>query len=512
MTDTTDHSDAPRATITSGPISGTTDDGIAVFKGIPYATAKRFEAPMPPDPWTVERPCIAFGPRSPQLEALSAGMAEGGDTSPMSDDCQVLNVWTPALDDGRRPVMVWFHGGGFSSLSGSSPMYDGVSLCQRGDVVVVTVNHRLNLFGFANLAELGGERYADSGIAGMLDLVRALEWVRDDIAAFGGDPGNVTVFGESGGGAKVSVLMGMPAARGLFHRAIVQSGVHLHAQDPADATANAAALLEAAGLERNQVDELARMPAEEVLAAFTSIATRGVGGAGVAFSPVVHGTHLPRAPWKPSAPESSAEVPLLLLSTRTETTLLAGGRDPSLFELDEERLPRKLRGWLDGADPEPVVAAFEEMYPDASASEIFWLITSDMYSRLPGWVMADLKSDQGGAAVWMCEVHHDSPVQGGRWGAPHTMDIPLVFDNVAKVKSYAKDTPEMRQVAAQMSEAWIAFARTGDPNHLGIPEWPAYRTDAPVTMLFEPTSRVEVAWRSGERAALAHVPLRDTNR
>jgi para-nitrobenzyl esterase len=503
---------APEATITSGAISGATDDGITVFKGIPYGTAERFQAPHPPESWKGVRECTSYGNRSPQMGGTAEALGEAGDTAPMSDDCLALNVWTPALDGGSRPVMVWFHGGGFSSLSGSSPMYDGVSLCQRGDVVVVTLNHRLNAFGFCHLAQLGDERFADSGVAGMLDLIRALEWVRDNIATFGGDPGNVTVFGESGGGAKVSVLMGMPEATGLFHRAIVQSGVHLHAQDPADATENARRLIEAASLEPDQLDELVAMPVEDLVAALATIATPGVGGSGVAFSPVADGVHLPRSPWRPTAPEASADVPLIILSTRTETTLLAGGRDPSLFELDDERLPRKLRGWLGDADPEPVIAAFKHLHPSASPSEIFWLITSDMYSRAPGWVMADLKSDQAGAPVWVCEVHHDSPVQGGKWGAPHTMDIPLVFDNVAKVPSFAKDTPEMRTVAEQMSESWIAFARTGDPNHAGIPDWPAHRSDAPVTMLFEPESRAEPDWRGGERVALADVPLRDTNR
>jgi para-nitrobenzyl esterase len=226
---------APEATITSGAISGATDDGIAVFKGIPYGTAERFQAPHPPESWTGVRECTSYGNRSPQMGGTAEALGEAGDTAPMSDDCLALNVWTPALDGGSRPVMVWFHGGGFSSLSGSSPMYDGVSLCQRGDVVVVTLNHRLNAFGFCHLAQLGDERFADSGVAGMLDLIRALEWVRDNIATFGGDPGNVTVFGESGGGAKVSVLVGMPEATGLFHRAMVQSGVHLHGQDPAEA-------------------------------------------------------------------------------------------------------------------------------------------------------------------------------------------------------------------------------------------------------------------------------------
>ncbi|MBK5224357.1 MAG: carboxylesterase/lipase family protein [Acidimicrobiia bacterium] len=497
-------------TTTAGPVRGDVDDGIAVFKGIGYGTAARFMAPEPLPAWTEVRDALTFGHRSPQLGGTNAAMGGADDAATMSEECLALNVWTPTPDDGARPVMVWFHGGGFSSLSGSSAMYDGVRLCQRGDVVVVTLNHRLNLFGFCYLAQLGGERYAHSGNAGMLDLVLALRWVRDNIARFGGDPHNVTVFGESGGGAKVSVLMGMPEATGLFHRAIVQSGVHLHAQDPDDATDNAKRLMAALDLRPDQVDELAALPHERLVEAFATIAPNA--GGDVAFSPVADGVHLPREPWKPHAPECSADVPLLILSTRTETTLLAGGRDPSLFSLDDERLPRKLRGWLGGADPEPIVEGFRHLYPEASPSELFWLITSDMYSRLPGWVQADLKSDQGGAPVWMCEVHWDSPVQGGRWGSPHTIDIPLVFDNVTKVASFAKDGPEAREVAAQMSEAWIAFARSGDPNHPGIPEWPPYRSDAPCTMLFDVPPRAEPGWRSGERAVLADVPPRDTNR
>lgn len=493
-------------TTTGGRVRGTTDDGIHVFRGIPYGTAERFRAPAPAMPWAGVLDADTFPDRSPQVAGLS-GLGGADDDRPMSEDCLGLNVWTPGLDDGARPVMVWFHGGGFGSLSGSSAMYDGVSLGQRGDVVVVTLNHRLNLFGFCYLAELGGERYADSGTAGMLDLVLALRWVRDNIAAFGGDPGNVTVFGESGGGAKVSVLMGMPEAEGLFHRAIVQSGVHLHALDPADATDRARRLMAHLGLEPHQVDELATRPFEDLVAAHAALA-----GEDLAFSPVADGTHLPRSPWRPAAPDCSASVPLIILSTRTETTLLAGARDPSLFELTDELLPRRLKGWLGGADPTPVVEGFRRLHPDASPSELYWLVSSDVYSRMPGWVQADLKSEQAGAPVWMCEVHWDSPVQGGRWGSPHTIDIPLVFDNVAKVASYAKDGPEARAVAAQMSAAWIAFARHGDPNHDGIPHWPAYTSDEPVTMLFDVESRAEPRWREGERSVLADVPLRDTNR
>lgn len=500
-------SDQHLATTGAGRVRGRLDDGVHVFRGIPYGTAVRFCAPEPAPPWAGVLDATTFPDRSPQIGATAA-LGGDDDASPMSEDCLGLNVWTPGIDDGSRPVMVWFHGGGFSSLSGSSAMYDGVRLCQRGDVVVVTLNHRLNLFGFCYLAELGGERYADSGNAGMLDLVLALRWVRDNIASFGGDPGNVTVFGESGGGAKVSVLMGMPEAEGLFHKAIVQSGVHLHAQDPADATENARRLLHQLDLGPDDVDTLASLPFEQLVDAHRTLLRE----ADVAFSPVADGIHLPRSPWRPEAPACSAAVPLIVLSTRTETTLLAGGRDPSLFELDEERLPRKLRGWLGGADPEPVIEGFRRLHPDASPSELFWLVTSDVYSRMPGWVQADLKSTQGGAPVWMCEVHWNSPVQGGRWGSPHTIDIPLVFDNVAKVASFAKDGPESRELAAMMSTAWATFARTGDPNHPGIPPWPAYRAEAPVTMLFDLPPRVEAGWRAGEREVLADLPLRDTNR
>lgn len=498
--------DAATVTTTTGEVRGTVDDGVHVFRGIPYGRAERFRAPEPPEVWDGVLDALAFPDRSPQLATPSA-LGGGDDATPMSEDCLGLNVWTPQTGSGTRPVMVWFHGGGFSSLSGSSPMYDGVRLCQRGDVVVVTLNHRLNLFGFCSLAELGGDRFADSGNAGMLDLVLALRWVRDNIARFGGDPGNVTVFGESGGGAKVSVLMGMPEAEGLFHRAIVQSGVHLHARTQEDATAHTVALMASLGLEPGQVDELVAAPVERLLEGLASVAADGV-----AFNPVADGVHLQGSPWRPEAPACSAHVPLIILSTRTETTLLAGGRDPSLFELDDERLPRKLRGWLGGADPEPVIAGFERLHPEATPSEIYWLVSSAMYSRVPGRIMADLKAEQGAAPVWVCEVHWDSPVQGGRWGSPHTIDIPLVFDNVTKVASFAKDGPEARELAASMSEAWIAFARTGDPNHAGIPRWPAHDPGAPATMLFDVPSRVEHDWRGAEHAVLSDVPLRDTNR
>jgi len=244
-------------------------------------------------------------------------------------------------------------------------------------------------------------------------------------------------------------------------------------------------------------------------------------GGRVPFSPVADGRHLPRSPWDPDAPRSSAEVPLIVLSTRTETTLLAGAADRSLFDLDDAGLRSKLGGWLRDAEArdggiDAIVDEFARLYPQTSPSELFFLITTDLYSRLPGWAVADRKADQaaatGGGRVWHAELVWDTPVDGGRWLSPHTLDIPLVFDNAGRVRSYAGRGEDARRVAAQMAEAWLAFARAGDPNHPGIPAWPAYTRERPVTLLFDVESRAEADWRGGERKVLAHLPLRTPRR
>jgi para-nitrobenzyl esterase len=327
--------------------------------------------------------------------------------------------------------------------------------------------------------------------------------VRDNIERFGGDPGNVTVFGESGGGAKVCVLMGMPAAQGLYHRAIVQSGVHLTCLDPDAAAVNTSRFLTALG------DADARtVPAQTLVAAYERVLATGPAP----YSPVVDGQHLPRQPWEPDAPAASSAVPLLICSTRTETTLLAGAADRTLFDLGDADLPKRLRRWLPAEHIDRVVAAFAELYPDASASERFFLLTSDLYSRLGGWALADRKAAQAQAGVWHAELVWDTPFDGGRWCSPHTLDIPLVFDNVGRVPSVAGTSPQARCLADQMSAAWLAFARTGDPNNAAIPDWPAWSTDQPVTMLFDVESRAVLNWRAGERRALADVPFRTPDR
>ena len=282
------------AKTTSGPIRGSLVDKINSFYGIPYgattAGEARFMAPRKPQPWTAVRDCVEYGPRSPQgPSGLIPEVAAEDRREPAGEDCLRLNLWTPALGNGRRPVMVWLHGGGYSQASGSFIIYNGANLARRRDVVVVTLNHRLNLFGYLYLGEIGGEKYADSGNAGMLDIVSALEWVRDNISTFGGDPGSVTVFGQSGGGGKVCTLMGMPAAKGLFHKAIAQSGSNVTGTPRASATRAAQTVLERLNLKPNQVSELHRLSTDQLLGAIR----------GVNFAPVVDGKNLPAGPFDP---------------------------------------------------------------------------------------------------------------------------------------------------------------------------------------------------------------------
>ncbi|MDR3533165.1 MAG: carboxylesterase/lipase family protein [Rhodopila sp.] len=494
-----------------GKVRGGLDDGIKVFKGIPYAATtdglNRFRAPKPAKSWTDIRDVVAYGPMCPQVGRERGSYAASWTyDKDASEDCLVLNVWTPALRDQRkRPVMVWLHGGGFSAGSGSRNVFEGTRLCQRGDVVVVTLNHRLNVFGFLYLGHLGGAEYAESGNAGMLDLVAALRWVHDNISAFGGDPANVTIFGQSGGAAKVSTLMAMPQARGLFHKAIVQSGSHLEGLTPDEATRHALTFLAALDVKPTELQRLAKLPTDKLVAALNKVMDSP--GAKPNFSPVVDGIVLPKGPWQPDGPAVSAGIPMIIGSTRTETTALLGANHPDYFALDDTSLHRNLVGWIPERDVPRVIAGFRRLMPSASASDLFFAITTDRRVRQQAWAQAERKVAQGSAPVWLYELDWATPVDGGKWGSPHSLDLAFVFDNVAKSEAMVGTGPDPQQLADQMSAAWIAFARTGNPNTGGVPTWPPFSSAERPTMVFNTTSHVANDFRGDERAMLASFPI-----
>lgn len=499
-----------------GKVRGSSDGEIKVFRGIPYAAAtqgaNRFHPPRLAKNWSGVRDAVAYGPMCPQLpQKRGSYTASWTYDKDAGEDCLVLNVWTPTLhDQRRRPVMVWLHGGGFSAESGSRNVFEGTRLCERGDVVVVTLNHRLNVFGFLYLNHLGGAEYAESGNVGMLDIVAALHWVHDNISAFGGDPGNVTIFGQSGGGAKVSTLMAMPQARDLFHKAIVQSGSDLDALTPDEATRNALAFLTAVGVRPTELPRLAKLSTDALVAGLTKL--MNTAGPKPNYGPVMDGIVLPRQPWQPDGPAVSAGVPMIIGSTRTETTALLGVSHPEYFALDNASLPRSLAGWIPDRDIPRVIAGFKRLMPSASASALFFAITTDRRVRQQSWAQAERKAAQGGAPVWLYELDWATPVDGGRWESPHALDLAFVFDNVAKSAAMVGTGPAPQHMADQMSAAWIAFARSGNPNSSAVPDWAPFSTSQRATMVFDTTSRVVNDFGGDERALLASLPLYKVSR
>jgi len=475
---------------TSGPVAGAFEPGVMAFKGIRYGApplgSLRFQPPRPPDPWTTPFAALELGAPSLQLgyppgERRPSLGAPREEPAP-NEDCLFLNVWTPAVDGGPRPVMVWLHGGGFANGSGGARKFDGANLARRGDVVVVTLNHRLNAFGYLHLGEVFGETYARSGVVGMLDIVLALEWVRDNIAAFGGDPDCVTLFGSSGGGWKTALLMTMPGAHGLFHRAIMQSGPLLSAKTREDATQTARRLLQRLG-----VSTAAAL--SQVSSAHLSRAVAGLQGDPMKlFSPVVDGDVIPRHPFEPDAPPLSQDIPLIIGANKDEHTLFLV-KDPRFGAFTWGDVDAHARSLVAERGP-ALVQALRRAYPHYSATHIYAAVGTCCGLWGDSVRVAERKARQARAPVYMYMIAWETPLFGGRLRSPHAIDAPLVFDNVDRAAGLTGSGPSAKALADQMSSAWVAFARHGDPNTPKTPHWPAYDTDRRSTLIFDVESRV----------------------
>jgi len=490
--------ESPIATTRSGKVRGYIDNGIKVFKGIRYGadtSPRRFMPPLPPEPWSEVREAIAYGPTAPQ--------ASRANDKP-NEDCLFLNVWTPGLRDGRkRPVMFYIHGGAYSNGSGSSPLYDGVRLCLRGDVVVVSVNHRLNAFGYLYLAPFGGAEFADSGNVGQLDLILALQWARDNITEFGGDPNKIMVFGQSGGGAKIATLMATPLAKGLFHRAATMSGQQITASGPLHATLRTRTVLDALKLPAERVSEIRTLPIERLLEALnTRDPVLPVGG--ISFAPVLDERSLRRHPFYPDAPEQSASIAMIIGNTHDETRAFLGNVE-SNFKLTWEQLSEKLSPNMPvDIQPDMVIAEYRRLYPNLSPSAVFFAATTAGRSWRAAVIEAEERAKSGSPA-YAYQLDWATPKDGGKFGAPHGSDIQLVFDNINKPGATAIG-PQAQTMADQMSETFIAFARSGNPNNKLIPRWEHYTLPRRQTMVFNVPSHLEDDPRGAERRLFAKVP------
>ena len=495
-----------------GRLRGAFGNGVYSFKGIHYGASTagpmRFLPPSPPIPWSGVRDALEIGSPAPQdtaLQMLVKARELFGDLvgpGQMSESCLVLNVWTAGLrGPNKRPVMVWLHGGNYTIGSSGIPVYNGANLAAKHDVVVVGVNHRLNVFGYLYLGRMRGEQYADSGNVGMLDIVLALQWVRDNIAEFGGDPGNVTIFGESGGGAKVSTLMAMPAAKGLFHKAIVESGSQLRASPPEDADAMARNFLKQLNVTPDHVDDLQRIPMPELIEAAHAMPELDLG-------PVLDGRSLPRHPFDPDAPAVAADVPMVIGTNGDEARLL-GIFDDTLFSLNESGMRTKLKASLHIADDsrlDSLIAVYRRDQPNATPSDIYFAVMTDSGWRMDAITQAERKAAQRAALAYTYLFEWHTPILGGKLRALHGMDLPFVFDNVDKTIRWVGTGADLQPLADKVSGAWTAFARTGNPTHAGIPSWPAYETSTRATMIFNEECKVVNDPGKNERLAMTSLP------
>lgn len=498
----------------SGKVFGFVRNGIVTFKGMPYGAStqgkNRFMVPAKPTPWTGVRSALHWGPVSPQnytstLDGRRGGwqhddesfMFEWEDGQP-SEDCLRINVWTPSINDNKkRPVLMWIHGGGYTSGSDNElRMYDGESLSRRGDVVMVSVNHRLGVLGFLDLSDYG-ERWADSSNTGMLDLVAALDWVKANISNFGGDPNTVLIFGQSGGGSKVGTLMGMPNAKGLFHRAVIESGSGLRQGTRDRSVPLAASVVAELGLTKDTIDKIQDVPNETIVQAALNVqrksAAAGRGGRGGAggggFGPVVDGKHIPRHTWDPDAPADSAKVPLMVGSVLNEMANAVQMGDSTVEDWGMDEVKKRISAQR-GDKTDQIIAVFQKLHPNATPFEIYSRI-SGMGARMNVLAQATLKAEQGAAPAYVYWFQWQSPILDGRGRAFHCSELPFVFNNTERCATMTGNGPEAIDLAGRVSDAWVNFARTGNPNHSGLPAWPAFSPDKVQTMILDNKCVVE---------------------
>jgi para-nitrobenzyl esterase len=478
-----------------GKVRGVASGGVNMFKGIRYGAStegtNRFMPPQPPSKWSGVRDCIEYGPISPQLPnnrsvdytgLIMFDIQPGG----MGEDCLVLNVWTPTLSStAKKPVLLHIHGGGFYGGSGNSAGYDGEALARYGDCVVITINHRLGAFGYLNLAGEGAQ-FAHSGAAGMMDIVASLHWVRDNVAAFGGDPSRVLVFGQSGGGAKTSILMSMPSAQGLFHRAGVMSGATLRLAAVESAQQQTAALMTALGISKGRAAKLQSISYQTLLAAQASMeaAERAKGEAPRSFSPTIDGEAIPAHPWEPAAPSVSATVPLIISNVLDERAYRKNN-----FDLDERGLRAVIAKRVGDARAAEVLAMYRHEDAAASPFIIQARFETDEIFRKPSLIQTERKAALGGAPVWSYLWQVPSPAYDGRYGTPHGSDVgPSLHD----VRGGLNETShESVKLADQIASAWVSFAATGNPNNANTPEWPPYSLPRRDTLVFDHLSRAQ---------------------
>lgn len=472
--------------VSSGKILGYNDAGIYTFKGVPYAKAERFMPPQAPDSWEGVKKTQVYGPQAMQGQNMMwSGQPSDYDFGFQfkkelnSENCQMLNIWTPALDGKKRPVFVWFHGGGYANGSAIFlPAQEGRALAEKGDIVVVTVNHRLNILGYIDLTALGG-KYSESVNLGQQDLVKALEWIRDNISRFGGDPGCVTIGGQSGGGGKTSTLMAMPSAKGLFHRAIVQSGSTLRQQEPEQSRALGLAVVEELGLKPGPDVDLSKFSYDELVAAGNR-ATRRLGRGN--FSPVVDGKYLIQHPFDPMAAECSKDVPMLIGSNLNEFCY-TNNVPFTMDEVKARMVPR-----LGEEKFQQFVKDFESVYPGQEPKE---LVNTDFRTRGNVIRQATAKQALGGAPAFVYLFAWKSDVNDGALAACHGMELPFMFNNVANQREMTGGTPEAYKMADAVSDAWIAFIKTGDPNCKSLPKWDPFNPEENPTMVLDNVSQLK---------------------